>query len=277
MAVLRFLGLLAFAALAVACSGGAASDTIIPITGIAVRAESVTAGKGCGRGATQVFKYAVLVGELGPSTTPGGPRTFGKLITSNVFDCFTDGTFVELPADADGFGQYAVLVYAFNEAAYRAAGGDALVREAVRNPADVVKKTNPTWSTKCDAEQKLLVQSVVRCDPLNPSSAASSVALSLATFPSAGGALTCDKDYVTVIYRFSTNGGAPGASSETPCSRAGTPVEAVSIQISPAVAPATYKFEVAPIRADGSAIGQTTCTATTSPGLGSSAECAPVK
>ena len=256
-----------------ACSGTSSTETITPVTGIVVRAESVTAGKGCGRSATQVFKYAVLVGKL-DTTSPESFKPENR-ITENVFDCFADGTFVELTADADGYGQYAVLVYAFNEAAWRAAGGDAAVLSAAGDPNTFVTKTNRTWSTKCDATQQLLVESVARCNPLSTSKAASSVALALATFASPSGPLTCDKDYTKVIYRFSTNGGAPTATSETPCS-AGTPVAPVTVQISPAVAPATYEFEVAPLRADGSVLGQTTCKATTSPGVGSSAECAPL-
>lgn len=256
-----------------ACSGGTSTETIAPVTGITVRAESVTAGKGCGRSATQVFKYAVLVGKLDATS----PETFKpeNRLTENVFDCFTDGTFVDLAADADGYGQYAVLVYAFNEAAWRAAGGDAAVLAAAADSNTFVAKTNPTWSTKCDATQQLLVESVARCNPLSTSKAASSVALALAAFGSPSGPLTCDKDYTKVIYRFSTNGGQPGATSETPCS-SGLPPAPVTIQISPAVAPASYEFEVAPMRADGTVLGQTTCRATTSPGVGSSAECAPI-
>ena len=109
-----------------AYSGTSSTETITPVTGIVVRAESVTAGKGCGRSATQVFKYAVLVGKL-DTTSPESFKPENR-ITENVFDCFADGTFVELTADADGYGQYAVLVYAFNEAAWRAAGGDVAQR-----------------------------------------------------------------------------------------------------------------------------------------------------
>ncbi|MBS2019856.1 MAG: hypothetical protein JST00_43740 [Deltaproteobacteria bacterium] len=261
----------------VACSGTSSTETVTPITSIAVRAESVIAGKGCGRGAGQVFKYAVLVGKLDP-TTPTAFRNENKL-AANVYDCFTDGTFVDLPTtDNTGYGEFAVLVYAFNEAAWRAAGGDGPVLQATDDANTFVQKTNPTWSTKCDAAQQPLVQTIARCNPLAPSKAAASVSLGLGSFPSAAGPLTCDKDYTKVVYRFSIDGGAPGATSESPCSRAGsTAAEPVTIQISPATAPATYRFEVAPIRADGTAVGQTTCTATASPGLGSSAECAPLK
>src|SRR3954471_2972887 len=43
-----------------ACSGTTSSDVIPPITGIVVRAETLTTGRGCVRAPGQVFKYAAV-------------------------------------------------------------------------------------------------------------------------------------------------------------------------------------------------------------------------
>jgi len=262
------------AALLPACSGTSGTESVAPVTGITVRAETVTAGKGCGRGGTQVFKYGVVVLGRNPAT-----NLLDAFVAGNVYDCFADGTFVDLPETGGSF-QYGVAVYAYNEAAYRAAGGDGPVRAAMRNPTTIAA-TNPTWSTKCDALQLELVQSLAVCDPLEPTpspSGPASVVVATAAFQGEAGVLRCDSDYVHVVSRYSVNGGAPSVRAEAPCSKLTTKgVEPINIVVSPAVAPASYLFEVALLRGDGSAVGQTTCAAVTSPGLASSAVCQPVR
>lgn len=255
-----------------ACTSTSSSETIVPVTGITVRAETVTAGKGCGRGATQVFKYGVVVFGRNPAT-----NALDSFVAGNVYDCFADGTFLDLPATGGSF-QFGVAVYAYNEAAFRAAGGDAAVRAAVQNPATIAA-TNPTWSTKCDASQIELVESLAVCDPLEAGTPApASVVVGTATFQGEAGPLRCDTDYVEVASRFSVNGGPPTATLRTPCSRLVTGgVEPINITVSPAVAPAMYVFEVALLRPDGTALGHTSCTTTTSPGLSSVAACQTVR
>jgi len=92
-----FLALVGLAvAFVVACSGSGSTAGIPPITGIVVRAETLTAGRGCGTGPTQLFKYAAVVyGSTGGD--PNDEGTYRAPVTAGVYDCFADGTFVELP------------------------------------------------------------------------------------------------------------------------------------------------------------------------------------
>ncbi len=294
--MLRFRGLVAAAATAlsviaaaIACSGSGSSDSVSPITGVTVRAETVTGGKGCGRGATQVFKYAVIVRRIpiAPDASPIDPvedrKKGGDEVASNVYDCFTDATFVELPSDENYYGRYVLDVYAFNETAYVAAGGDAAVRQAAQNYNEFEKRTNPTWKTTCLAEQSILVQAVANsCDPLplatpDASAAKTAVTLSLASFAAGDGkTIACDVDYARVFYRYMVNGGARTETVDIPCLGLGEEAKPVTVTVTPAAAPATYLFEVAVVKGDGTKLGETTCTATTSPGLTTPATCAPI-
>lgn len=250
------------------CSSSSGSDSLPPITGITVRAETLIAGRGCGRAPTQIFKYAAVV--LGRN--PGDPSKFDALVAGNVYDCFADGQFVDLPPSADSY-EYDVQVYAYNEAAYRAAG-DAEVHAATRDPSRF-PRTNPTLTTTCTALQIANVQTLAVCKPFPAGTG--SIALSTASFAlQEGGTVRCNTDYETVRYRPSS-GDSFGAAGEARCSQAvdgGT--EPVTITIAPVTAPASYLVEVALLRADGTLLGETTCTAETSAGATSAASCKPI-
>src|SRR4051794_23866930 len=87
--------LMALGALIGACSG--TSDSTLPqITGILVRAETLTTGKGCGSEPSQIFKFAVVVFGFDGTGDPAQPNSYNTVVTSNIFDCYTDGTFVSL-------------------------------------------------------------------------------------------------------------------------------------------------------------------------------------
>ena len=102
-----------FAAIfALACGGTTSDATIPPITGIVIRGDALTRGRGCGQGPGQVFKYAAVVfGQTdrtnngAPVVPSGGPREdvndYDLPVTAGVFDCYTDATFVQLPAQPD--------------------------------------------------------------------------------------------------------------------------------------------------------------------------------
>ncbi len=254
--------------LLIGCSGTSASDTLTPITGITVRAETLTASRGCGRGPTQVFKYAVAV--LGRN--PGQLSSFDVKIAGGVYDCFTDAQFVNLPSSGGSF-DYSLQVFAYNEAAFTKAGEDK-VKAAAVNPTDL-PSTNPTLTTTCTAQEFDQVQSLAACDPLAPGSAGvgitsqpASVELPVTSFSTtAGGTVVCGASYTMVRYRADANG-TPGTTTDARCN--GT------ITLSPAVAPASYAIAVALLRSDGTVLGQTTCGADTSPGLISTATCQPV-
>lgn len=267
-----------------ACSSGTTTTAVLPITGVTVRAEAVTRGRGCGPGATEIFKYVVVAFGRNPNNT----ASYDQFLAGNVYDCFLDAQFAQLPASG-GTTDYQLRIYAYNQAAFLAAG-DARVRAAAGNPADL-PATNPTLSTTCVAQQIQDVQTLAVCQPLAAGASgasgagtagttvpAASVVLSAASFPSAdGGVLTCDGQYTTIRYR-SGIGTALGAVTESRCNRlTDKGLEPLTITISPAVAPASYVIEVALLRADGTLLGQTTCGADTSPGLTSSAVCKPVQ
>jgi hypothetical protein len=265
----RLLPFAALATLLLACSSTGTSDTLTPITGITVRAETLTANRGCGRGPTQIFKYAVAV--FGRNET--NLATFDKWLAGGVYDCFTDAQFVNVPASAGSF-DFSLQVFAYNAAAYEAAG-DANVRAAALNPSNL-PRTNPTLSTTCTAQEVDQVQSLAACQPLTAGTGAigtepqpASVVLSPASFATAaGGTVLCGASYTTVRYRADV-GGTPGTTTtDAPCTS--------TITITPAVAPASYTIQVALLRSDGTVLGQTSCGAETSPGLTSSAACKPL-
>jgi len=257
--------------LPIGCGSTSASDTLSPITGITVRAETLTAGRGCGRAPTQIFKYAVAVFGRNPNDL----AKLDTWVAGGVYDCFTDAQFVNVPSSGGSF-DYSLQVFAYNEAAYRAAG-DAEVKAAALNPSNL-PRTNPTLTTTCTAQELDQVQSLAACQPLvigaggagaagTPAQPAS-VVLSAASFATAaGGTVLCDSSYTMVRYRADANG-TPGTTTDTRCN--------TTITISPAVAPASYAIQVALLRSDGTVVGETTCGAETSPGLTSSATCQPI-
>jgi hypothetical protein len=175
------LGLVA-AAVAIACGGTATSDTITPITGIVIRAERLTTGRGCGTKPGQVFKYAAVVFEhhAGHSIDTRDPGSFDLPLTANVYDCFTDGTFVELPASpGDNSVTYRIELYIYDQPAYAQSEADiagatndiALALDAAALPAATaavgrLRTTRPVWTTTCGATQQEQVEVLAVCDPI---------------------------------------------------------------------------------------------------------------
>jgi len=263
-----------------ACGSGTATATLVPITGITVRAETLTANLGCGPGGSQIFKYAVVVFGRNPNAF----NTFDVYIASNVYDCFSDGQFINLPPSA-GVTDYQLQVFAYTAVSYQAAGGDAAVRVAAANPVSL-PATNPTYTTKCTATEIGDVQALAACDPLSAGvgavapdgGAPATITLSLAHFARGdAGTASCDGEYATVRYRATPEGGPLGTTTDVRCSHVtANGVEPVTLAISPAVAPASYQIQIALLRDDGSEVGQTVCTAQTNPGLTSSAVCPPI-
>lgn len=289
----------AFAAANFACGTSAPTDTLVPITGIVVRAESLTVGRGCGTGPTQIYKYVALVLGLNVAdvAVEVSKQRRDELIAVNVYDCFTDGLFVDLPPSG-GSSDYDVQIYAYNRTAYEAAGGDTLFRgitqrlqvfrslllndggAAERGAIDAdlkrLRATNPTYTTTCTAVELANVQSLAVCKPfaaggtgVGMQSAPATITLSAASFTRAqGGALTCGVEYTSVRYR-SGAGGAVGAATDAACA-------GLTITVSPATAPASWSIEVALLDGTGALVGQTTCGAETSPGLTTAAVCKPI-
>lgn len=151
------------------------SGGILPTTGILIRAETLTTGKGCGVGPTQVFKYVIVVYRY----TDGDPKNRNSYRTfqaSNLFDCYVDGEFVSLPSNV-GNNIFRLEVFAFNQASYLAS--QTAIDSAIRSTndsdptndqasSDPFKSSVPTWTTECTATQSNEVETLAQCDVLSP-------------------------------------------------------------------------------------------------------------
>lgn len=310
------LAALAGALGAAACGTTGGTEIVQPITGVVVRAETLSAGRGCGTAPTQLFKYVVLVFGLNPDPANvdagAADQRYDDPVGAGIYDCFTDGTFVDLPTPG-GSSTYRMEVYAYNRAAYDAAGGfrldtklqefqsnlvayfagDAGATGPIGDDVAFVRRPIPTYSTKCTAQQLSLVQSLAVCEPLTlgrlgrlGSTPPASIAIDLGSFKKVGDpdpdpaqppnskySVRCGSQYVAVRYS-STVGGVRSLPQTVPCGAPGDGGLATSsITIQEAQAPASYVFDLALLGADGTTAGSTTCRADTSPGLTSVPVC----
>jgi hypothetical protein len=320
--VLAFLPICAVL-FAFACSGTTTSDVIPPITGIVVRAETLTLGRGCGRAPGQVFKYAAVAYGYNGSDFPApaqaeklahdNPEKFSP-VTAAIYDCFTDGTFVQLPPQPtpNGILTYRLELYVFDATAYDRTSNEivAVVNGiANKNEEGDPKKlalTFPTWTTTCVGTQQQDVQVLANCDPIvfgnggiatggdagvKPAPAA--IELATQQFALAdGGAIACDEDG-GVPEAGPTDAGDAEAAAPIAPSTTFTTVRVVPSTpgaVGPSVdvtCPATYHFEppqqaaafsldVTLLGGNGARVGHTTCAASAEPGRTSSAACQPV-
>jgi hypothetical protein len=182
---LRFLGLLASAgtAAAVACTTTTTTTTFTPITGIEIRSAALVAGFGCGTGSQQVFRYAAAVSFAGGTEAGALVEQSGVPLT-NIFDCFADGVFENLPSSDAGSLTFNVTVFAYNEAAYVGAGlpddlgcpptpdGGALQCNPASRPLTAAQEAAATWTTLCTATQQSGTPVIAVCGPLLSTSAA---------------------------------------------------------------------------------------------------------
>jgi hypothetical protein len=168
----------------VACGSTASTEVLPPLTGIVVRAESVAGAFGCGERAAQVFKYVVIVRGANP---PGLPAGRDEFLAANVFDCFADGQFMNLPAVTSP-AAYGLEVLGYDRLGFEAvnasgaltgllsqlaalraavaADGGASDRAAVKVELDKLLLSNATYRTSCEASQVTDVESVATCKSL---------------------------------------------------------------------------------------------------------------
>jgi hypothetical protein len=147
-------------------SGLAAAYT--PITGIQISAADIVAGRGCGRGSGQVYKYAAVVAYADDGGVPG------QLLTSGVFDCFADGIFSNLPLLDGGSSLFEVSIYAYDQASFPKALD--CPQSATPCPGDDASAVLPwenaaNWTAICTASQVQGVTTIAACEPLSPSPA----------------------------------------------------------------------------------------------------------
>lgn len=282
----------------VACSG-TTTEAAKTITGVLVRAETLTVGRGCGPSPSQVYKYVAVV--LGDSSADPTRPTFDQPIAASLFDCFADGAFVDLPPSATGSSTYKIQLYVYNQPDYAASAGAI---QNARTDTGALAKTAPTWTTACFATQVEDVQSLAVCDPLQfglggvGGSSQASVRLETASFALAeGGSVACAPP---------PDGGAPDSGDAGTDAEAGGGGAATlaggygNVRITPsagglqgapttvrcpdpyvldsAVPLQTYALGVEVFSPDGAAVvGRTTCSATARAGLTSLASCAPMQ
>lgn len=243
-----------------ACAATTVAPTISPVTGIIIRSEQLVVGKGCGLGATQIFKYAAIVLNGDDVAVAGA-----------TYDCFADGTFVNLAATDGGSFSFKVVIAAFNSAAYRA---QSSAIEVAANRADIalLAKLKATWTTDCVASQQQDIEVLAVCGPLTvpaagPMQSNASIQLLTESFVGADGGLAKCGVYDTVRAVAMFNGQSLDA---------GTVTCPAPLVVDPVAAPADYTLQVN-VAAGDAAIGSATCRGQTSPGLASTPTCPPLR
>ncbi len=161
-----------------ACTSSTTTATFTPITGIEIQSASLVAGFGCGTEPNQVFRYVASLsfasgldgGGLGaPVFQSGVPLT-------NIFECFSDGVFENLPTSDAGSLTFKVSVFAYSQSAYVAAGlpgdlgcppiPDAGFCAPSSTPVTPGQESKASWTTLCTATQQAGTPVIAVCPPL---------------------------------------------------------------------------------------------------------------
>jgi hypothetical protein len=158
-----------------ACPGNATTSLYTPITGLIIDSQTLLAGIGCGTAPNQVYKYAAVV------TLAGDAGGVSGLPVSAVFDCFTNtNELSNLPTADGGTTDYAIAIYAYNEASFPAAqlGGCVDLPSDANcqgeSPETVLGFASlANWTTTCTATQVQGVSEEAVCGSLVPTSDAS--------------------------------------------------------------------------------------------------------
>jgi hypothetical protein len=162
------------AAIAGCPSTTATTTTYTPITGIEILASELTAGHGCSNdpsaSSDAVFRYGAVVSAAPDSGAPDG----GTGPWSDVFECFTNGVFENLPVNDGGNQLFDLVVYAWTEAGFPpelapcADAGACLAHV----PFEVLHPSKPPeWTTTCTANQQQGIPVLAVCGPLQPTGA----------------------------------------------------------------------------------------------------------
>jgi len=263
---------------AVACGTSNSSTATIVITGIVIRAETLTSGRGCGTAVSQVFKVGAVVFQ---DNDAGGAEPARTFVAANVYDCFSDITFLNLPLGPNGNANFGLYLYLFNADAWNAANGGSQLSTSDPTAAEAANSTwlagNPTWTATCTATQSDQVQVLASCNPIalgttgidsqaDAAVAPATIQLSTDQFAMADGTLaTCGSDFDTVRVRARIDSDVISI-VDIAC---GTPY------VLSTPTPGNFTFDVGLMLA-GAPVAQTTCSAPATPGLVSSATCVPI-
>jgi hypothetical protein len=160
---LAALALAVAAGAALASSGACTSDTTTlpytPITGIIIRAQNLVSGVGCGTGDGQVYRY---VATLTYALSSAQSDACAGYALTNVFDCFADGAFENLP-NGCGTATYQIDIYAYTAAGYASTnlpGNIGCTAGAVNGQCGLIpaqlsasQKAAATWTSQCVGTQ----------------------------------------------------------------------------------------------------------------------------
>jgi hypothetical protein len=183
----RTLALLAAAAMTAfaACTSSTASTTSTPITGIEINASTLVAGLGCGTKPGEVYRYAAVV-SFQNASADAGPVTQNGMPLTNIFECWTNGVFENLPSSDAGSLTFHVDILAYDYGSYIGAGlpsdlGCPPVMPPVMidgcvpgsQPLTQAQENRATWRTGCTATQQAGTPVFAICPPLVESGDAS--------------------------------------------------------------------------------------------------------
>jgi len=186
----------------VAMSGACTSTTTTlpytPITGIIILSRSLVDGYGCGTadaGPGVIYRYAAVLTYAPPDGGTDASATQAFTLT-NVFDCFADGVFENLPT-VEG-STFDLKIYAYTKASYDAAAlpptlgcmpgqsGDASCTPASQalTPS---QQAAADWTTTCYATQQSGAPVLATCGPLEAVGVTGAVDASSGTSADASG------------------------------------------------------------------------------------------
>jgi hypothetical protein len=180
----RATSLFAAAACAtIACATTGTTTAYTPITGIVIASSALVSGYGCGAGDDQVFRYVATISfAASADAAPEAPVT--GVPSTNIFDCFTDGVFENLPTSSNGSQAFTVSVFAYNKKSYDQAslpsdlgcvpGMAADGAVCVDGSQSVTRREEElaSWTATCTATQLAGVPVLAVCPPLAAPNAA---------------------------------------------------------------------------------------------------------
>ncbi len=167
----------------VGCTTTTTTTPYTPITGILLQSAPLVAGFGCGTGPMQVYRYAATVsyGSV-PNDAEAGALVAGPLVEqsgvpmTNIFDCFNDGVFENLPLSDAGGSTYVIAIFAYNLESYVKAGlppdlacpplPDAGLCMPGSKPLSTAQEAEAPWTTVCHATQQGGTPVYAICPPL---------------------------------------------------------------------------------------------------------------
>jgi hypothetical protein len=263
------------------CPGTAVTATYTPITGIVVDASSLVGGIGCGTAADEVYRYAAVL----TYANDAGVSNDSTPVASGVFDCFADGVFSNLPASQTGDLDFAISVYAWNQASFP---GDlqCSLNPSTPCPGDDGNHVNAdrataTWTTTCTGIQQSGTPVLAVCGPLqraHVSDAGSGVDAQpsggsifvdthgFVTGDDGGGALQCGTGFDSAQASWQS-GSQSGQTAAVACP--------APLTLGSTTAGAAYSLTVQLSKA-GAAVGQAACTATAPASGQAQAQCGAV-